>query len=265
MPTLLWFRRDLRLHDLPPLLDAAEPDGEVLACYVLDPRLESSSGQRRLQYLYDALRELRDGLDGRLLVVRGRPEQRIPKLANVIGATSVHVSADYSPFGRRRDDAVRDALGDVPLEESGSPYLVSPGRVTKGDGTPYKVFTPFYDAWREHGWRSPANSGADSAQWIDPADVPGGADIPDAAVELELPAGETAARKQWAQFVESRLGGYTDDRNRPDLDATSRMSAHLKFGTIHPRTMVADLGPRRGRTGVPAGVGISRFLRRGSL
>ena len=87
MPTLLWFRRDLRLHDLPPLLDAAAADGEVLACYVLDPRLKASSGTRRLQYLYDALRDLRQHLDGRLLVTRGRPEQRIPKLAKVIGAT----------------------------------------------------------------------------------------------------------------------------------------------------------------------------------
>ena len=148
MPTLLWFRRDLRLHDLPALLDAAAADGEVLACYVLDPRLKASSGPRRLQYLYDALRDLREHLDGRLLVTRGRPEQRIPKLVKAIGAASVHVSADYSPFGRRRDGAVRDALGDVPLEESGSPYLVSPGRATKDDGTPYKVFTPFYDARR---------------------------------------------------------------------------------------------------------------------
>ena len=246
MPTLLWFRRDLRLHDLPPLLDAAAADGEVLACYVLDPRLKASSGPRRLQYLYDALRDVRDRLDGRLLVTSGRAEQRIPKLAKAIGATSVHVSADYSPFGRRRDDAVRDALGEVPLEESGSPYLVSPGRVTKGDGSPYKVFTPFYDAWQRHGWRPPADSGADSARWIDPADVAGGVDIPDAGVELDQPAGETAARAHWAKFIEGGLDDYADDRNRPDLDGTSRMSAHLKFGAIHPRTMAADLGRSKG-------------------
>ena len=107
MPTLLWFRRDLRLHDLPPLLDAAEGDGEVLACYVLDPQLKTSSGPRRLQYLYDALRELRDALDGRLLVTRGRPDKRIPAVAKSVGASAVHVSADFTPFGRRRDDAVR--------------------------------------------------------------------------------------------------------------------------------------------------------------
>lgn len=246
MPTLLWFRRDLRLHDLPALLDAAAADGDVLPCYVLDPRLKKSSGPRRLQYLYDALRDLRAQLDGRLLVTEGRPEQRIPKLVKAVGASSVHVSGDFTPFGRRRDDAVRAALGDIPLEASGSPYLVSPGRVTKDDGTPYKVFTPFFDAWRRHGWRSPAKSGPASARWIEPMDVRGGVEIPDAGAELDLPAGETAARRQWTRFVKNGLDGYADDRNRPDLDGTSRMSAHLKFGAIHPRTMAVDLGRGKG-------------------
>ena len=71
-------------------------------------------------------------------------------------------------------------------------------------------------------------------------------DIPDAGAELELPAGEKAARRQWTTFVENGLDGYADDRDRPDLDATSRMSAHLKFGTIHPRTMAVDLGRGNG-------------------
>ncbi|GAS93439.1 deoxyribodipyrimidine photo-lyase [Mycolicibacterium canariasense] len=246
MPTLLWFRRDLRLHDLPPLLNAAEPDGQVLACYVLDPRLKAGSGPRRLQYLYDALRDLNDRLDGRLLVVEGRPEKRIPALVKQIGATAVHVSGDYSPFGKRRDTAVRHALGEVPLEESGSPYLVSPGRVTKDDGTPYKVFTPFFRAWTGHGWRAPAKTTAKSASWIDPAGLDGGVDIPTGVAELELPAGETAARAAWKRFVADGLADYADDRDRPDREASSRMSAHLKFGAIHPRTMAADLGKGEG-------------------
>ncbi|CDO06983.1 deoxyribodipyrimidine photo-lyase [Mycolicibacterium cosmeticum] len=246
MPTLLWFRRDLRLHDLPALLDAAEPDGEVLACYVLDPRLKASSGPRRLQYLYDALRDLNDRLDGRLLVTQGWPEKRIPALVKQIGAAAVHVSGDYSPFGKRRDAAVRQALGEVPLEESGSPYLVSPGRVTKDDGTPYKVFTPFFRAWTGHGWRAPAKTGPASARWIDPAGLTGGVDIPAGPAELELPAGETAARTAWKRFVADGLTDYAEDRNRPDRDASSRMSAHLKFGAIHPRTMAADLGKSQG-------------------
>ena len=186
MPALLWFRRDLRLRDHPALAAAADSDSDgVLACFVLDPRLEASSGQRRLQFLGDSLRQLRDDLNGRLLVTRGRPDERIPQIAKKIGASSVHISEDFAPFGRRRDDRVRTALGSVPLVATGSPYLVSPGRVTKDDGTPYKVFTPFFRAWRQVGWRAPARSGADSARWLDPAQLRvQQCEIPDPGVKL---------------------------------------------------------------------------------
>jgi deoxyribodipyrimidine photo-lyase len=245
MTTLLWFRRDLRLHDLPPLLDAAADGDDVLACFVLDPQLLESAGPRRVQYMCDALGGLRDDLDGRLFVTRGRPDKRIPAIAKQIGASGVFASDDFTPYGRRRDDKVRAALGDVPLHTSGSPYLVSPGRVTKDDGTPYKVFSAFFSRWRAAGWRAPAESSAASAVWVDPADLPGGTGIPDPGADLDLKAGEDAARQQWAQFCDTALDDYADDRNRPDKDSTSRMSAHLKFGTIHPRTMAADLDVRR--------------------
>lgn len=245
MPALLWFRRDLRLHDLPPLLEAAAEDAEVLGCFVLDPRLEKSSGPRRLQFLGDSLRELSEALGGRLLITRGRPEKRIPLLCKEIGASSVHISADFSPFGVRRDEAVAAALADAgaELRATGSPYLVSPGRVTKDDGTPYKVFTPYLARWREIGWRSPAQSATARVNWIDPPSKYR-VDAPDPGADLDLAAGEAAARQRWAEFVDSGLADYAEDRNRPDKPGISRTSAHLKFGTIHPRTMAADLNVR---------------------
>lgn len=245
MPALLWFRRDLRLNDLPPLLEAAADGAEVLACFVLDPRLEKSSGPRRLQFLGDSLRTLADSLDGRLLITRGRPEERIPLLCKQINASEVHVSADFTPFGVRRDAAVKAALAETgaTLQATGSPYLVTPGRVTKDDGTPYKVFTPFLARWREVGWRGPAASATATVNWVDPADLPAKlrVDAPDPGADLDLEAGEAAALAGWKEFVHSHLADYDEDRNRPDKAATSRMSAHLKFGTIHPRTMAADL------------------------
>ncbi|HEX5252694.1 MAG TPA: deoxyribodipyrimidine photo-lyase [Mycobacterium sp.] len=253
MPALLWFRRDLRLRDHPALIAAAEND-EVLACFVLDPRLEKSSGQRRLQYLGDSLRRLRDDLDGRLLITRGQPDTQIPRIAKEIGASSVHISEDFAPFGKRRDERVRAALDSVPLVATGSPYLVSPGRVAKPDGSPYKVFTPFLRQWRKTGWREPAKSNANSARWLDPAQLRiKQCEIPDPGSALELAAGEAAARKQWKYFVDNGLQSYTENRNRPDLNGTSRMSAYLKFGAIHPRTLVAALDPR--------GSGAQAFLR----
>jgi deoxyribodipyrimidine photo-lyase len=248
-PSLLWFRRDLRLRDLPSLLDAAGGGGGVLACFVLDPRLEASSGPRRLQYLGDALRELQAALDGRLLITRGLPEDVIPRMCDALGARTVHISADFSPYGARRDEAVAAALGAAGAElvATGSAYLVSPGRVTKDDGTPYKVFTPFFNRWREVGWRAPAQSDPSSVDWIDPAGVtglPDGCDAPNPAVTLELPAGEAAAHQGWKAFLAEGVHNYAGDRDRPDRPGTSRMSAHLKFGTIHPRTMAADLDVR---------------------
>lgn len=250
MTSLLWFRRDLRLRDHPALAAAAQ-SGDVLGCFVLDPRLEASSGPRRLQFLGDSLRRLNEDLGGRLLVTRGRPEERIPKLAKEIDASGVHISEDFAPFGRRRDEKVRDALGAVPLVPTGSPYLISPGRVTKDDGTPYKVFTPFFGKWRDTGWRKPAATDVDSARWLDPSDVKGGkaVDIPDPGAPLDVAAGEAEALSQWAEFVGAGVQRYGQDRNRPDLAGTSRMSAQLKFGTIHPRTMAADLDLRREGTG----------------
>jgi deoxyribodipyrimidine photo-lyase len=145
----------------------------------------------------------------------------------------------------RRDERVRAALRSVPLVAAGSPYLVSPGRVTKDDGSPYQVFTPFLRRWRDAGWRAPARTSAGSAHWVDPAQLSiTQTDIPDPGAPLDIAAGERAALRQWNSFQHNGLQGYAKDRDRLDLAATSRMSAHLKFGTIHPRTMVADLDLR---------------------
>ena len=156
----------------------------------------------------------------------------------------MHVSADFGPFGTRRDEAVAAALSDIPLVATGSPYLVSPGRVTKDDGSPYKVFTPFFRRWREVGWRAPAQSDTATVGWIDPAGIgalPPRVQAPNPGVALDFPAGEAAATRRWKEFLAEGVTNYATDRDRPDKPGTSRMSAHLKYGTIHPRTMAADL------------------------
>lgn len=245
MAALLWYRRDLRLGDLPALSAAMAEDSDVLCCFVLDPRLEASSGPRRLQFLGDCLRALRDEFDGRLLITRGLPQERIPQIAAEISATAVHVSEDFAPFGRRRDEQVQAALGGIPLVATGSPYLVSPGQVVKDDGTPYRVFTPFFRRWYEHGWRRPAVSRPESAHWIDPSDLAGktaqAVEIPDVGGHVQIPAGEAAAQERWEAFVSNGLDRYGQDRDLLDRNGASGMSAYLKFGNIHPRTMAADL------------------------
>ena len=94
-----------------------------------------------------------------------------PAWRNPLAPKKVHISADYGPYGRRRDAAVAEK---VELIATGSPYAVAPGRVTKADGDPYKVFTPYFRQWMEHGWRGPASTDAGTVRWFDPSEKDGG-------------------------------------------------------------------------------------------
>lgn len=239
MTALLWLRRDLRLHDLPALLAAHEAGGDVLPVFVADPTLLASAGPVRRAHLAAALAAARESYDGALVVRVGRPEAEIAALVREVGATSVHVSRESTPYGRRRDRRVERALGDVPLVATGTPYAVGPGLVRKADGAPFQVFTPFSRAWREHGWPSPAPlpGGLAWHRGVESAVPPWEEEQSGAAV----PAGEAAARARWDEFLEEDLADYDRNRDRPDLGATSQMSVHLKYGTIHPRTMLADI------------------------
>ncbi len=241
----MWFRRDLRLHDQPALMAAAKA-GPVAAVFVLDDVLRRPSGYPRLAFLYRALRSLDDDLrrlGGQLIVRQGIPESVIPELATEVGADAVHISADFNPYGAARDAGVRAALGDVALVRTGSPYAVAPGRVAKPGGDPYQVYTAFYRAWLEHGWRAPALFQPDAIDWLTDVDTDEVPEDPPLPADIGLPeANETAARAAWQAFRSKGLADYADTRDRPGIDATSRMSVYLKYGLLHPRTLLADLG-----------------------
>ncbi|SDD45392.1 deoxyribodipyrimidine photo-lyase [Auraticoccus monumenti] len=253
----MWFRRDLRLHDHPALA-AAATDGPVLPVFVLDPALLATAGPVRTHCLFEALGALHGATDGALVLRTGRPSEVLPALAREVGADSVHVSAETTPYGRRRDERVEQALGEVELVRTGSPYAVTPGRVRNGSGDAYQVFSPFYRAWQQHGWRDPADLPRDLA-WAraDSEELP--EDPLDRLAERpELPVvTEAAARKRYAHFFDALLSGYSTDRDRPDLDGTSQLSVQLKYGTVHPRTLLAGL-TGRGLT-EEAAAGVERF------
>jgi len=245
MPTIMWFRRDLRLRDNPALLAAisaarAEGDGRVIPLFILDPALWQPSGPIRQAYLAASLTALSRSLSGALHLREGDPREVLPALVQATGATSVHLAADYGPYGQARDRVLEGVLGER-LVRTGSAYAVAPGRVTKDDGTPYRVYTPFYRAWLRHGWRAPADDIDADVPWWSP---PGGAQIPKPPVlGIELPpAGEQAAWERWDAFRATGLADYAQNRDRADLAGTSALGHHLKWGELHPRSLLAELG-----------------------
>ncbi len=243
---VLWFRRDLRLRDHAALLSASERADRVLALFVLDDRLLKPSGAPRAAFLLGCLEALSEQLDSRLQLVHGDPVREVVRAAESVGAKSVHVSTDCAPYGRKRDEEVAKELESRGIDwvETGSPYAITPGRVTKPDGAPYKVFTAFYRAWREHGWLSPARTGRSTVDWIEPE---GNNAIRPAVVEMKLPEpGEKAALRAWKRFLDDGVDEYGSARDRPDFDATTRLSPYLRWGCVHPRTLLAELADRRG-------------------
>jgi len=172
-------------------------------------------------------------MDGALVLRRGDPVEVVPAVAAEVGAGSVHVAADFGPYGAQRDRAVERAL-DIPLERTGSPYAVAPLRVQNRSGAGYQVFTPFYRAWSAHGWEPPADR--PGVVWASAESDP----LP----RVDHRAGEALALERWHEFLD-RVGGYATTRDLPATNGTSHMSAHLKWGEVHPRTLLADLARRR--------------------
>lgn len=244
-PSILWFRRDLRFEDHPALAKAAKR-GPVLALFVLDPALMRPAGLPRRAFLLRTLRHMDQrlrALGASLAVMSGRPEDVVPEIASRVGATEVHISADFAPYGSVRDLRVAEALGPVPLVATGSPYAVSPPRLLTTAGRPYKVFTPFFRAWRQHGWPDPAASDPALVDWVTtPSETIPGEPILPSAMVLPL-SGEEAAQDAWWNFREDHLAEYAARRDRPDLHATCHRSAYLHLGVLHPRTLLFALGP----------------------
>ena len=250
---MLWFRRDLRLRDNPALNAAAAGGAGVLPLFVLDPALWGPAGPVRRAYLLRSLHALADTIGVPLHLRVGDPVREVREVAAELGATEVHCASDFGPYGARRDGSVERALAadGRALLRTGSPYAVSPGRVRKSDGTPYRVYAPFFRAWAEQGWPAPAPaprgdvgwlqaSGRDGDRWPDEPDLAG----------LCLPeVGEPAAQKRWEAFARDGLAGYGDERNRPDHAGTSGLSAALRWGEIHPRTLLATLAATGGDCG----------------
>jgi deoxyribodipyrimidine photo-lyase len=188
-----------------------------------------------------SLRALDESLGNRLHIIEGDQVTVLKELIAQHGVEEVHISAEYERFGAERDARV-EAAG-IKLVRTGSPYAVTPGRVLKpSDATPYKVYTPFYRGWRTHGYRAPAvtpkkfNVVQPIEKYRAFPDFP----MPEAVHVIE--AGEAAALKRFKEFTKNGLDSYDENRNLASIDGTSKMSTYLKFGEIHPRTLLENLG-----------------------
>lgn len=233
MTEIVWFRRDARLDDN-PALSAAARQGDVCALFVIDPTLFYAVSERRRDLLvaglHDLDRRMRDR-GGRLRISTGDPTDVVPAVALEIGARAVHVNAEVTPYGIRRDRAVGQR---VELFEHEGIYAAPPGSILTNQGEPYRVFTAFHAKWTM--LRHEPTGEPEGLRLLD---MPGEG-LPD-EVDTEIPSGETGALARLAAF-ERRVNDYGDGRDRIDRDETSHLSVDLKYGWLGARRLLSRVG-----------------------
>jgi deoxyribodipyrimidine photo-lyase len=230
------FTRDLRLHDNPALHQAYVRARQVVPLFVVDPALGTRSANRA-RFLAESLADLRTSLRERgadLVLRRGDPAAEVIRLAAEVHATAVYIADDVSHYATARRRKLERECARHRIELTMTPGLtvVPPGELRPAGGGHYRVFTPYWRAWRAAAWRSycpvPRVIAMPSVEKI------GRLPANESASPGLAPGGETAGRQRFVSWRERLLSAYQENHDDLAGDATSRLSAYLRFGCVSP-------------------------------
>jgi deoxyribodipyrimidine photo-lyase len=242
--SILWLRQDLRLHDQPALLAAAR-EGAVVPVYILDderPGAWKIGGAQRW-WLHQSLLALREGLErlgSRLILRRGESARELSRLAAELNIRRVHATHHYEPWWRK---AERRVGAELDLQLHGGNVLVPPEGVRTGAGTAYKIYTPYWRALQEQlppPEPMPPPEGLQAPEkWPEREELESWQLLPTkpnwaSAFGDEWIPGEATALERLRSFI-GEAERYSDRRDLPSQEGTSRFSPHLHFGELSPR------------------------------
>ncbi|RZN63216.1 deoxyribodipyrimidine photo-lyase [Methanonatronarchaeum sp. AMET6-2] len=239
MTSIFLFRRDLRLHDNLGLSKAIVGSDEVIPVYVVDKNLfsgENKPGFKRAFFWLNSLRELAGEIEefgGSLTVRSGEPVEILSDLIGKHGVDALYLNRDYTPYARKRDKAIKEL--DVDYRGFKDHVLHEKNEILTGSGTPYKVFSYYYKKWREMDKRKPfldtdfnfTDYGLNEIPSLSDLGYQDGSDV-------FLRGGRDEAVELLDNFKD-KVDVYHEKRDKPAENGTSRLSPHLKFGTISVR------------------------------
>jgi deoxyribodipyrimidine photo-lyase len=253
---LFWHRRDLRITDNVGLAAARQQSPKIVGVFCLDENLlaRDDVAPARVTYMIGCLQQLQQSYQqagSQLLIIKGKPTQAIPKLAETLQAKAVFWNLDVEPYAQDRDKKVKEVLTEKGIEVTNhwDQLLHAPGEIlTKSSEQPYTVYTPFWKNWIEQKKRAASaklenlenltETELHQAQQIGVIELPTAKDLGYAwDNRLILAPGETAAKERLAEFCSRAINEYDEQRNYPAVDGTSQLSAALKFGAIGIRTV----------------------------
>ena len=245
---IVWFRQDLRIKDNPALIEAAKNNAKVIPIYILDDENagEWKMGAASRWWLHKSLNSLNNSLQENLRVFHGKADKVLLKLTKESNADGVYWNRCYEPWRIARDQFIKSELklSGLDVKSFNASLLFEPPKINKKDGTPYKVFTPFYRKGclvEENLPREPFIS-EDNIEYDD--DTKSDLSISDLnllpsknwydSIDIEWSPGEQGAEKRLNEIIKEGLENYKNGRNRPDQKFVSMLSPHLHWGEISP-------------------------------
>lgn len=251
-----WFRRDLRLADNTALYEALSTDKRVITVFCFDDTILRSEnvGAPRVAFMLKALNDLQTRIwnaGGRLVILRGNPKTAIPQLIDETNAEALYINEDYTPYARARDKAVKSRI-NIPVYSFHDALIMKPGSVMTNKGTPYSVYTPFKNKWRENRPSSAADVQTDCPGEFYRVQEVTSTDLPTLA-ELnfnnwsDLPlATEKHAKDRLDTFASHAIYNYEEGRNELAVNpftknkpGTSQLSPYFRLGLLSPRQALA--------------------------
>ena len=237
---VFWIRRDLRLTDNVGFSEALKSDLPVLPIFIFDKKIldELPEEDARLNFIHDTLSEMnaqlkekRAGING----YYGNPKECIEQLIKEYEVNAIYTNRDYEPYALNRDKEMSEFLSSkgVDFKIFKDQVIFEKGEVTKDDGNPYTVYTPFKNKWLSH---------FDENTMIEDHKL-----NLDNCLKGEFPfpsLSEMGFQKSEIKVQPidlSQLDDYENTRDFPATDGTSYLGPHLRFGTVSVRSIIRKL------------------------
>ncbi len=248
--TLFWFRRDLRLEDNKGLFEAVSNCSEVLPIFIFDKSIldQLEPDDARVTFIHEAITAINTKLQAigkSLAVFYGEPLNVLKQLIEENKIEALYSNRDYEPYARERDKAVYELLAskNIPFKSYKDQVIFEKSDVTKDDGLPYLVYTPYSKKWKQH------------FKKITLDDYPSEKQLDKIAVHsypfltlTEIGFHTSKIKVTPYDVSDTLIQNYEATRNFPAVNKTSYLGIYLRFGTVSIRHMMSKAIQQKNET-----------------
>ena len=236
--SIFWYRRDLRLEDNTGLFKALNENENILPIFIFDDSIldELPEDDARVNFIYESLSKINNQLNNHkasLQILKGQIDDVWEKLVTTYDIQKVYLNKDYEPYAIKRDQKINEFLNSkgIEMKTFKDQVIFEEDEIVKADGKPYTVFTPYKRKWLEKFTKVNLNLIANFDNFFKKT-----IDFP-SLNQLGLKNSSLKVKKYSLKNVST----YSETRNFPNLDSTSYLSPHLRFGTISVRQIITEL------------------------